>query len=62
MEPFSSTPIFYFSVEETWDGISETSLVSGGQLIPVDLTSTELEEGCDIHGYIGLQNFGDVQK
>jgi hypothetical protein len=48
MEPFSTTPIFYFSVEEMWDGMSETSLVHKGQRIPVDLTlaeNNELEEG-----------------
>jgi len=47
-EPFSTTPVLYFSVEETWDGMSETSLVYEGQRIPVDLTlaeNNELEEG-----------------
>lgn len=53
MEPFSTAPILYFSVEETWDGMSETSLVYGGQPIPVDVTFTELEDSSNSSNSVG---------
>ncbi|KIM39378.1 hypothetical protein M413DRAFT_29528 [Hebeloma cylindrosporum] len=58
-EPFSTTPIFSFSVDETWDGMSETSLVYEGQVIPVDLTldenAVELGEDCYLYEFMGPQ-------
>jgi len=56
MEPFSTTPEFVFSIEETWDGISETSLIYEGQTIPVELTlENELEEGRHFYQFVELR-------
>jgi hypothetical protein len=64
IEPLSTTPEFFFSVEETWDGISEVSLIYEGQAIPVDLTLVdELEYGGHLYQFVRpWQKIGNGQK